>query len=568
MKKLLFTTCILISGWVSAQSNLTTYSFGSVAIESNLVTKVNANDEIFMGGLFGFDFEFDNELINHKGGNADAYFLKFNADGSPAWMKAFGGWADDALSAFTFDDEGNSYLTGYFQGRGTETKLAFDADPSFGGEFLLQQPGSILTRDCFIIKLDVNGDFVWAKQISNYEYAANEDSFDIAVDADGNVIVVGRYAYADFDPSPTDTLNILSASGKLEGFVLKLTNDGDFMWVKNFYGNEISVREVEIDTDGNIIVAGDFKGTVNLDSNTVMVNPSKRDYNMYVAKLNPDGDLLASQYFGGDAKVNITAMDLTSNNDIILAGRITGICELNPTDSSDTYTTRGALDMFLNTFDKDLNYKKTLHIGGPGSEEISSITEDVDGSILLSASFTDSIVVSTDNDDVVAKSSNGTDVLLITLDADGNYKDHLSFGGNGNIVNPFMRMQSNGDLVLSSTFTSNVNANPYGESDTLQTNGLHDVYMIRFNWASVVASVEGFGDVSSLNIYPNPATNVVNIDGIEAKSYEVYTIQGTMISSGAINASNVDVSGLTTGNYILSVTDANGMRYPIQFSKQ
>lgn len=568
MKKLLFSTCVLISSWVSAQSNLTTFAFGSEAIESNLETKVNANDEIFMSGLFGTDIEFDNELIDHKGGNADAYFAKLNADGTPAWIKTFGGWADEALMAFTFDAEGNSYLTGYFQGRGTEDKPAFDADPSFGGEFLLQQPGSILTRDCFIIKLDVNGDFVWAKQISNYEYAANEDAFDIAVDADGNVIIVGRYAYADFNPAVNDTLNILTVSGKLEAFVLKLTSDGDFIWVKNFYGNEISVREIEIDTDGNLIVAGDFKGTVNLDSNTVMVNPSKRSYNAYVAKLSPEGDVLASQHFGGDANVSVTAMELKSNNDIMLAGRMTGICELNPTDTNDTYITRGALDMFLNTFDKDLSYKNTLHFGGSGSDEIFSIVEDIDGSILLSANFGDSIVVSTDNDDIMAKSSGETDVLIIALDADGNYKDHLAFGGPGREVFPVMRMQSNGDLVLSNTYTGSVNTNPYGESDTLNTHGQHDVYMIRFQWASVVASVEGFGDISSLNVYPNPANNVINIDGIEAKSYEVYTIQGAMISSGEINNSSVDVSTLTTGNYILSVTDINGMRYPIQFSKQ
>lgn len=568
MKQFLFTVCTLISGWVCAQNNLSTFTFGSPGVESNLETIINANDEIFMAGLYGSNMLFGNDSLSHKGGNADAYYAKINADGTSAWVKTFGGWADEAVSAFTQDAAGNSYLTGYFQGNDKAGKKPFDADPSETGEFFLNQPGNLLTRDCFIIKLDPNGDFVWAKQISNYEFGVNEDSFDIVVDAEGNVIVVGRFLIADFDPSEKDTLNIQSVSGKFEAFVLKLNSDGDLKWVKHFYGNEVVAKEIAIDADENLIVAGDFKGTVNLDSNTAMVNKSKRSYNMFLAKLSPSGDVLASRNFGGDANISITKMALKSNGDIMLGGRMTGICELNPTDSTDVYISRGGTDMFLNVFDSKLNYKFSRQFGGSGNEQIFSILEDIDGSILMSTNFGDSLVVSTTNNNITAKSNGDLDVLLLALDANGNYKSHLNFGGPEDEFYPIMNLKSNGEVVLSNSFRGTTNANPYGEIDSLTSEGLNDVYLIRFNWASVLTSIKDFAISPTPIIYPNPTKNVLNIKGINAMFYQLYTTQGLLISKGEIKVSGVDVSSLETGNYIISVSDANGMRYPMQFNKQ
>jgi hypothetical protein len=61
------------------------------------------------------------------------------------------------------------------------------------------------------------------------------------------------------------------------------------------------------------------------------------------------------------------------------------------------------------------------------------------------------------------------------------------------------------------------------------------------------------------NVYPNPATTVVNISGMNAgDSYRMYAMDGRMVASGTLDASmQLSVSGLGTGVYLLQVTSGD-----------
>lgn len=65
-----------------------------------------------------------------------------------------------------------------------------------------------------------------------------------------------------------------------------------------------------------------------------------------------------------------------------------------------------------------------------------------------------------------------------------------------------------------------------------------------------------FDDSLSLDLYPNPAQDVVHIVGESAiKSVEVYSLQGQMITTTTSN--QINVSGLAQGMYLVKVTDVN-----------
>ena len=73
---------------------------------------------------------------------------------------------------------------------------------------------------------------------------------------------------------------------------------------------------------------------------------------------------------------------------------------------------------------------------------------------------------------------------------------------------------------------------------------------------SVNRSVES---PNAVVIFPNPATRVLNIQGFELASFQVFSVSGKMMISREANSSNsVDVSSLPLGIYILKMTDANG----------
>ena len=94
---------------------------------------------------------------------------------------------------------------------------------------------------------------------------------------------------------------------------------------------------------------------------------------------------------------------------------------------------------------------------------------------------------------------------------------------------------------------------------------------------SVVNVVEGstlaVGEFTTngFSIYPIPAKDILNIkivDGISMKSAQIYDLTGRMVLESNLTNDSINVSSLTTGNYILLMKDDNGKAYSQKFIKE
>jgi len=65
--------------------------------------------------------------------------------------------------------------------------------------------------------------------------------------------------------------------------------------------------------------------------------------------------------------------------------------------------------------------------------------------------------------------------------------------------------------------------------------------------------------VKNIVFAPNPVSTNLHIQTIEVDNYiyEIYSTEGVVIQKGRIKNSNVDVSSLPTGAYIMTVFDSN-----------
>ena len=129
---------------------------------------------------------------------------------------------------------GNIYIGGTYQ-------AGADFDPSTN---IVNEPYRGGFYDCFIEKLDTNGDFVWVKTMGGSEQDNLED---LTVDDQGNIYSVGMFGdTVDFDPG-VDTYNLMVVKNR-DMFVHKLDINGDFKWVKSFSGVGNGVpRSIAID---------------------------------------------------------------------------------------------------------------------------------------------------------------------------------------------------------------------------------------------------------------------------------------------------------------------------------
>tara|TARA_R110000851_G_scaffold77514_3_gene170734 strand:- start:245884 stop:248760 length:2877 start_codon:yes stop_codon:yes gene_type:complete len=482
-KSILVATVSLWGAICSAQDYFGTTTFGDTSIEIPYRSAMDSQGNVYSAGIYSGTITVGSTSVTWAGGNADGFLTKFDIDGNPIWVKGFGGQADDVALDVAVDANDNLYITGYFQGAGA---LAFDADPG-PGVFLLEQPAPFLSRDCFIIKLDSNGDFVWAKQVSNPAAVANEDSKSIEVDSAGNVYIGGSFNYADFDPDPIAEHILFSTNGgaSTDGFLLKLDTDGNFVWVKTFDSTGIvQVIDMEFDTNEDLLLTGRFRNTVDLDPNAGSAPfTSNGNDDIFMAKLSSDGDFIWGQSFGGSTNDYVsTIKNLPSG--IYLGGEFAGTVDLDPNAGVNTFVSLGFSDAYLSKFDTDGNYDYSYVLGGDSTnfENFYDIKEGANGNLYATGQFS----ATTDFDNSAAEAlttSNGnSDNFLLELTTSGQYLNHWTIGGSNVEINPQLLFNNNNEILATGGFRSaDVDFDPFVSEDIISTTGNYDVYFSHYN---------------------------------------------------------------------------------------
>ena len=138
------------------------------------------------------------------------------------WVNHLGGTGHARGYSLALDDNGNSFVTGYYTNHFTYGLHQDSVVNSIG-------PGN---KDAFVQKIDSNGVPVWTKFWGSTDF---DEGISVAVDEFGSVYVIGMFrGTVDFDPGIGVTS--LTALGKDDVFVLKLSSKGSFEWVKRIGG--------------------------------------------------------------------------------------------------------------------------------------------------------------------------------------------------------------------------------------------------------------------------------------------------------------------------------------------
>lgn len=89
----------------------------------------------------------------------------------------------------------------------------------------------------------------------------------------------------------------------------------------------------------------------------------------------------------------------------------------------------------------------------------------------------------------------------------------------------------------------------------------------------VVASTLSAAEIGNVNnaiqIYPNPATDFLNVTKVSDKAmYKIYSAAGQLVSSGSILNGQINVSSLIKGAYVISIEDKGKEKFNSKFIKK
>jgi|GEM_PF-760725 len=234
------------------------WSVAGGAHPMDVVTDDSCN--IYISGEYSGSFPGFPTAVGH-----DGFIVKFGGGKNIKWRyhlshpsMGSGGFSD-RISSVDVDGGGNVYATGYFY----YNNVDFDPGP---GTFYM---GTTSTKKPFILKLDRNRNFIWAKQLNpTTSQADNVQGNAIAVDDSGNIYTTGCFnGTVDFDPGPgTVNLTGMDGTSNEDVYVHKLRSDGSFAWVRRFSNMYVDGgNDIEVGPSGSVYTVGYFSGTVDFD---------------------------------------------------------------------------------------------------------------------------------------------------------------------------------------------------------------------------------------------------------------------------------------------------------------
>ncbi|MCD6066742.1 MAG: hypothetical protein K0S33_1568 [Bacteroidetes bacterium] len=363
------------------------------------------------------------------------------------WAKSIGGTATETGADIAVDNSGNVYTTGYFW-----STADFDPGP---GIYNMTNEGSF---DIFISKLDYNGNFVWAKQISG---AADEDAKSVKVDLQGNVYITGHFeGTVDFDPGPA--IQDITTSNNFDTYVLKLNSAGDLVWVKTFlgFGNDYGTS-LEVDDQGNVYHFGYTDNMIDLDPGTgsSMVS-SNGGYDAILTKLDINGDFIWGKIFGSTFNDYGRHISLDDAGDIYLTGYFQGTVDFDPDAGVANLSSNGLLDVFVSKFSSAGSFLWAKNFGGAGQDYGQSIGVDKNGFVYTTGSFSGSVDFDPSAGMASGTSNGSGDIFIHKLDALGNFVWVKTLGDVDADFGTSLGIDSLGNVFIAGAYENYVDFDP------------------------------------------------------------------------------------------------------------
>ena len=366
---------IFIAKYSSNGTFLWGRSIGGSGQERPSGMDVTADGNISLTGYFNGTVDFNpGSAVNNltATGNRDIFVLKLTSNGDYTWAHKFGSSLPDEGLATCFDPNGNVFVTGYFQ----ET---VDFNPGSSTNNF-----TATSYDIFILKLDANGNYVW-----NYDLGSNpaEQGRAIQCDASGNVYTSGSFG-SSLDFNPGAATEFMNATGVDDIYLLKLTNDGNFIWSKKIGGisNEYALS-MSIDVNGSAILGGHFASTTTFNSFPNVAVTSAGLDDAFVVKFNSDGSHAWTRTIGSTGFDRTQAVATDAQGNVYATGFFQGIVDLNPDAGVENYTANQE-DCFVIKLSPSGAFINASVMGGAGSDYSYGIATDAIGGIYTCGSFT------------------------------------------------------------------------------------------------------------------------------------------------------------------------------------
>ncbi len=327
----------------------------------------------------------------------------------------------------------------------------------------------------------------------------------VAFDSQGDVYMLGDFTYTvDFGTGP------FTSDGENADIVLaKYDAQGTPLWAK-YWGDSSNqyATKIIVDGDDNPIIMGRAFGKIDFGGGELDAEGTD---DIFVAKLDPDGEHLWSRIFGGIDPDRAERIATDGDNNVILTGTFTGDADFGWGPVSAV----GARDAILIKLDADYgSHVFSIEIGGKADDYGFGVDVDMDDNIYVTGRFSDSVTV----EDQTIVSTGGYDVYFGKFSPSGDLMWLRSFGSKRDDLAHDLMVHATGpteQVVLLGHIYDTVDFGGGGRTSA----GDRDIYVAAYDTDGVHEWSELFGDETDqfgtsydtntwINLRPDESGNV------------------------------------------------------------
>jgi len=457
-------------------------------------------------------------------GLGDIFILKMDSDGNLLWAKSIGGVSADAGKSIVVDANLNIYVAGTYQGTA-------DFDPGTGVSNFTSAGGT----DCFLLKMDTDGNFNWANSIGG---PGAEEGQSVDVDATGLVYLAGSFSgTVDIDPGAGQTQFV--SEGFTDFFVQKLDAAGNLLWAYGMGSLAADVaNDIHVDPSGAVLVTGHFQLTIDFDPSPGGIeerSASTQSQDLFVQKLDSDGNLIWVYTSEALFQSGITGASVASDasDNVYLTGDFSTIVDFEPGSGMTQLESTGASDIFVLKLDAAGNLAWVNQMGGTFFDSGNSIAIDASNHVYVTGFFFGSADFDPSAGTNNITSFGQSDIFVHKLDESGNVLWTFPIGDFADETGNGIAIDDNDNVVVAGKFRGTADFEPGPGVSNLDSGVEDNIFLLKLS--SFPVSVGTISVVpNSFQMGPNPTSgntyleipgvkSIQHISVMDAVGREVYS---------------------------------------------
>ncbi len=343
------------------------------------------------------------------------------------WAHRFGGSGSDNGKQVDVDINGNVLVAGTFEMKGDFGKTTLSSS-GYG--------------DVFVAKLDSGGNYKWAIRAGG---TYKDEIAGVSSDCKGNIYAAGSNSGgASFGSFKTTSLGY-------DVWVARISPSGGWDWVVTAGGSSNDkVKNLAVDSAGNVFITGYFNKTATFGSHTIT---SKGGTDIFVAKLDSTGKFVWAKSFGSTDNDYGVQVQHNNSGQIYLGGEYRGTMAVG--GASLTNASDGTNDFFVAKLDASGAVLWSRSAGGTWVDYLRGLALDAAGNVYLSGMFSKSMTMGSMTLTPAKKYANYPyDIFLAKMDPTGKWIWAIRGGGTYTISTMGLEVDAKGNSYLPTFFES------------------------------------------------------------------------------------------------------------------